>query len=107
MKNTARMNKNSGMTLIELLVAMVIGLVLLGGVYVSFVSSTTTNSMNEQLSRMQENGRFAMQLMTRTVRSVGYQGCGGIGVTVENVIREQDYAFDFEESLFGFDADGT
>ena len=107
MKINAWKNKNSGMTLVELLVAMVVGLILLGGVYVSFVSSTTTNSMNEQLSRMQENGRFAMEIITRTVRSVGYQGCGGLGVTIDNVIREKDYAFRFSEAVFGYDAVGT
>lgn len=48
----------AGFSLIELLVAMAIGLVLTGGLYQVFVGSNNTYSMNERLSRVQENGRF-------------------------------------------------
>ena len=88
MKNTKGLTNNSGMTLVELLVAMVVGMILLGGVYVSFVSSTTTNSMNEQLSRMQENGRFATEVLTRSIRMAGFRGCDTFG-PLTNTLKEQ------------------
>lgn len=75
MKRIEYKKNNTGMTLVELLVAMVVGLILLGGVYTVFVGSTTTNSMNIELSRMQENGRFAMTYLNREIRQAGYMGC--------------------------------
>lgn len=64
-----------GMTLIEILIALLIGAFLLGGVLQIFVSSKQTNRMQENLSRLQENGRFAMNFLTKDVRMAGYWGC--------------------------------
>jgi type IV pilus assembly protein PilW len=106
---------SSGMTLVELLVAMVVGMVLLGGVYVSFTSSTTTNSMNEQLSRIQENGRFATSLLTGEVRDAGYVGCLNDVTSFKNVLAPFDpsnpdtvesFLYDFSSALHGFEANG-
>ena len=73
-----------GMTLVELLVAMVIGLILLGGVYQIFVGSTTSSRENEQFARIQENARFAMEIFGRDLRMAGYSGCFG-GTPVNNL----------------------
>lgn len=66
-----------GMSLVELLVAMVIGLVLLGGVYQVFTGSTTSSRENQQFARLQENARFAMEILGREIRAAGYTGCFG------------------------------
>jgi len=63
------------MTLIEIMIALLIGAFLLGGVLQIFVSSKQTNRMQENLSRLQENGRFAMNFLTRDIRMAGYWGC--------------------------------
>ncbi len=73
-----------GMSLVELLVAMVIGLVLLGGVYQVFTGSTTSSRENQQFSRLQENARFAMEILGREIRVAGYAGCFG-GNLVNNL----------------------
>jgi len=99
-------NSEVGMTLVELMIAMVIGLILLGGVYVVFISSRTTYSLNEQVSRVQENGRFAIEVLTRDIRMAGYRGCGGDSVTIENFLVDQSYAYDFASSLRGYEAQG-
>ncbi|MCK5727746.1 MAG: PilW family protein [Methylococcales bacterium] len=67
--------KQSGMTLIEIMIAMLIGVFLLGGVMQIFMSSRQSYRMQDNLSRMQENGRFAMDFLTRDIRMVGHQGC--------------------------------
>ncbi len=64
----------TGMTLIEILIALLIGAFLLGGVLQIFVSSKQTNRMQENLSRLQENGRFAMNFLTKDIRMAGYWG---------------------------------
>lgn len=64
-----------GMTLIEIMIALLIGAFLLGGVMQIFVSSQQTNRMQENLSRLQENGRFAMEFISKDIRRAGFQGC--------------------------------
>ena len=64
-----------GMTLVEIMVAITISLVLLGGVMQIFLSSKQTYRMNEELARLQENGRLVLDLLSRDVRMTGFQGC--------------------------------
>ena len=64
--------KERAFSLIELLVAMAIGLLLTLLVANLFVGSRNTNTTTDELSRMQENIRFTYQLMTRSVRHAGY-----------------------------------
>lgn len=82
MKNTlaagrsGRIVRPSGVSLIELMIALVIaGLLALGLVQI-FGASKTTSDMQEGLSRVQENGRFATQFLARQLRMVGFMGCG-------------------------------
>jgi type IV pilus assembly protein PilW len=67
---TARTQR--GLSIIELLVAMVIGLLLMTGVLQVFFASKQTYSSNEAASRLQENGRFALEFIAQSVRMAGY-----------------------------------
>jgi type IV pilus assembly protein PilW len=64
-----------GFSLVEFMVASVIGLFLLAGLIQMFQQNRTSHRMNESLSRLQENGRFATQLFSDTLRMAGYAGC--------------------------------
>jgi len=75
MKNYHIHSKQNGLTLIEILVAMVIGLFLLAGVMQIFLGSQQSYRLQENLSRMQENGRFAIDFITRDIRMAGAMGC--------------------------------
>ncbi|OAI21156.1 hypothetical protein A1359_19775 [Methylomonas lenta] len=70
-----RQRRQQGMTLIEIMIALVIGAFLLGGVLQIFVNSKQTYRMQENLSRMQENGRFAMEFLEHDLRMAGFWGC--------------------------------
>jgi type IV pilus assembly protein PilW len=72
---SAHGGRHGGFTVIELMVAMVISLLLLGGVVTIFVSSKGTYERVERLSRTQEAGRFALDAIVRDIRSAGYMGC--------------------------------
>ncbi|OGR32355.1 MAG: hypothetical protein A2091_00400 [Desulfuromonadales bacterium GWD2_61_12] len=61
----------AGLSLVEMLVAMAVSLVLLGGVYQIFLSSTTTYGTQAELGRLQENGRFAVDILAREIRRAG------------------------------------
>jgi type IV pilus assembly protein PilW len=65
----------TGLTLIEIMIALLIGAFLLGGVLQIFITSKQTYRMQENLSRLQENGRFAMEFLSKDIRMAGYWDC--------------------------------
>lgn len=68
--------QQTGLSLIELMIAMLIGLLLVIGMIQIFGASRATYQMQDGLSRVQESGRFATQYLQRQLRMVGYMGCG-------------------------------
>ncbi|MDD5724078.1 MAG: prepilin-type N-terminal cleavage/methylation domain-containing protein [Syntrophales bacterium] len=61
-----------GFTLVEMLIAMTVGLVLLGAMYGVFTLHNKTFGTQEQIAEMQQNARATMDLMIREVRMAGY-----------------------------------
>ena len=66
-----------GLSLIELLIAMVLGLTLAAGVMQIYVGSSATERDQDARLRMQENGRFALNFLANELRMAGYLGCLG------------------------------
>lgn len=64
----------AGLSMIELMVALAISLVLLGGVIQMFVSSKKALRGQDALAVMQENARFALGIISRSVKSAGHWG---------------------------------
>ncbi len=64
--------RESGLTLIELLVSMILVLILLGGGYSLFTSQTRAYSLSEQVMEMQGNARFAFDIIVRDLQMSGY-----------------------------------
>ena len=67
-----RMRRHDGFTLIELMIAMMLGIFLIGAVILTYLSSRSAASDAEQISRMQANVRFAVEYMIRDFRNAGY-----------------------------------
>lgn len=73
MKRPLRIPPNAaGFTLVELMVAMAISLFLLAALVQIMSGSTQTFRANQGLSRIQEGGRYAMEIIGRQIRSAGY-----------------------------------
>ncbi len=66
--------KNKGMSLIELLIALVISSILMGAMYQTFIKQQKTYAVQEQVSEAQQNVRIAMDTIVRYVRMAGYKG---------------------------------
>jgi len=64
----------AGLTLVELLVAMTIGLVLIVGATQVYVDSHAAYAVNETTARLQENARYAMSVLDPDIRMAGYWG---------------------------------
>ncbi|MEX0731791.1 MAG: PilW family protein [Aquisalimonadaceae bacterium] len=67
--------KQSGLSLVELMVAVVLGLLLMTGIFSVFLASKQTYRLSDAVSRMQENGRFALEMLASDIRMAGHQGC--------------------------------
>lgn len=70
----------SGFSLIEIMVALGISLFIMAGIGYVYINSKQTYRTQEQLSRLQENGRLAFEYLARDIRMAGYWGCGTAGM---------------------------
>ncbi len=90
MKKQFYKNSQQGMTLIEILIAMTLGAFLLSGVIQIYLSSKQSNRMQENMSRMQENGRFAMEFIARDIRGADHKECFSDGSTGGEIFGSND-----------------
>lgn len=67
--------QQQGISLVEVLVAMVISLFLLAGIIQVYLANTASYSFTNAISRIQENARYAMDTMAQDLRMAGYFGC--------------------------------
>jgi type IV pilus assembly protein PilW len=67
--------KTKGFSLVELMVAVTIGLIILVSVSAIFITSKKSYNVQDRMARLQENARFAMQYIMKDVRMAGYYGC--------------------------------
>jgi type IV pilus assembly protein PilW len=65
--------RQRGVGLIELMISLVIGLVLLGAVAYFFLGSQQISRTHDDMSRMQESGRNAMEILGKAIRQAGYR----------------------------------
>lgn len=68
-----------GVTLVELMVAMVLGLLVAGGIITLFLSTSNSNRVQTQLARMQEDGRFAIGKLEDDVSMATGMYCNNTG----------------------------
>ncbi len=65
-----------GLTLVELMVALVLGLLLSGAAISLFITARESYRTNEALARGQETGRYAFEVLGRSLREAGGITCG-------------------------------
>lgn len=117
-----------GLSLVELLIAIALGLFLIWGVTQSFLTSRQSYRLQQGVSRVQENGRLAQEFLGFDIRNAGDYGCGSgddfvwgdfdvrndspacatspYGTTGINMIGTVDFATNgFEYAVYGFNND--
>ncbi|WP_237064387.1 PilW family protein [Microbulbifer zhoushanensis] len=98
------MRRQQGVSLVELLVALAIGVVLMTGVVQLFLSSRVTFSTQQALSRVQETGRLAMEFLAQDIRMAGYMGCMSRNMSFTNTLNDSDeLAYRFNVGIEGLD----
>lgn len=71
--------RQRGLTLIELMVAMVLGLIVAAGIITVFASTSHSNRAQNQMASLQESGRFAMTRLKGDLRMANGQYCSNSG----------------------------
>lgn len=107
--------RQAGLSLVELMVALVIGTILMLGVVQVFGASRASYQLSEGMSRAQENARFAIDFLQRDVRMAGHFGCVNDQAHAQNTpsgltntLRSTTHpALDFNRSIMAYEAVGT
>lgn len=103
--------KNStGLTLMEVMIAMLIGILLLGGAVSMFISNKRIYREQEMMGRLQENARFGIDILLRDIRMAGYTGCSDDISNVENHIAgtaDDDDMLNFSNAVEGSESAGN
>jgi len=108
--------RQTGLSLVELMIALVVGLLLLGGVIEIFVANKQTYRVADASARIQENARFATEILGRYLRIAGYRSdptvdfatafapvtYAGYGFTTGQVITGSD-----DEIVIRYQGDGV
>lgn len=68
------MRGQRGLTIVELMIALLLGLFVIGGVIFVFAGSKRSYTETEQQTRIAENGRFAVQMLESELRLAGFFG---------------------------------
>lgn len=101
-----------GLTLVELMVALVLGLLLMAVVGQVYLVNRATFTAQEQQGLLQEGGRFALEFLARDARMAGLTGCSSRRppdqpLQVRNYLNNTSYPFDPMLGVRGYDANGT
>lgn len=67
--------RHAGFSLVEMMIAMTLGLFLLIGITYSYLATRDAYRSEEVVARMQEAGRLAFEYLSRDMRMAGYMGC--------------------------------
>lgn len=107
-QSSTHMHRQAGLSMVELMVAITLGLILLAGVIQIFASNKQTYRVQEATARVQENGRIAMQLITQDIRMADYWGCAQAVTGVINHLDCVDCGYDLMNGgITGTNNDGV
>lgn len=74
-KQTCSRTKQDGFTIVELMVAATLGVLILAGAISMLSTNKRVYTEQDEMGRLQENARFALDLLIRDIRMAGYAGC--------------------------------
>jgi len=102
--NWQKENRCAGFTIVELMIALAISAILLGGVVQVYSNSKQTYRTTENVARMQENSRFVMDILTKEIRMAGFSPCPRTNQVAVTLDGGSDEATNFAtEAIKGFE----
>lgn len=106
------LHRTRGFTLIELMIALVLGLIVVGGVVSVLLSNQQSYRTNQALSQVQDGSRTAFEFLARDIRQAGLTGCGNT-TRVANVLNNSptgggtDWWANWNNALQGYTGSAT
>lgn len=82
-----RTHRNRGFTLIELMIAMLLGLIVIAGVTSVFLAGQKSYRTNGALAEVEDGSRIAFELLARDIRQAGETGCDTSSGRITNVLK--------------------
>ena len=105
------MKHHGGFSLVELMVAITLGLLLTGAVISVFVGSRSAYESTAGVGDMADSGRLALNLIGESVRSAGNLACNSaMSATSQTVVPGAPlvtFVNNFGQGIVGFEANGT
>lgn len=77
--------RHRGFSLVELMVAMVLGLLLIGGSITIFSANVRSAELGQAVANLQSGARFALDTISSDLRSAGFRGCAAPDTSVLNI----------------------
>ena len=68
-------SKQAGLSLIELMVASVIGLFILAGAVTVFSGNSASSKLSNGMAKIQDSGRVTLDILSNSIRMAGFEGC--------------------------------
>ena len=84
-------SRAGGFSLIELMVALTIGLIIVAGMLASFATSSASNRTNARVAEFQTNGRFATDFLRRELQHSGFAGLSWTNLTLTGATGTAEY----------------
>lgn len=100
----------SGFTIVEVMVAMLLGLIMMVGVVSLLVGNKRSFNEQTEMSRLQENARFAVEFLIKDIRMAGYVGCSDdIGKVTNHLdgASDDDKLYNMSNPVEGVDGDAS
>jgi type IV pilus assembly protein PilW len=96
-----------GLSLVELLIGMTLGLVLTSAIVQIYLSGRRNQQVQESLTGRQEAARFAAQAIERDAKMAGFRGClRDTGSVRNSLVDAADFLNDYGQYVTGFDGGG-
>lgn len=104
-----QLRTQTGLSLVELLVALLLSGTLMAGVVGVFLGMFQADRSQEGVSLVQEGGRFAVNFLAQDLRMAGYLGCSSTlnPDDINNTLNGPAPSFQPERSIQGWEANGT
>jgi len=106
MKPSQINRRQKGLTLVELMIAMLLSLLLIAGAASMFLGSKKTFKVQEESARIQENIRYIVSRMIKDISPAGFYGCApsaqnGASQIKSTVRKDNDNFYDFTHAITG------
>jgi type IV pilus assembly protein PilW len=97
-----------GFSIVELMVAVTLGLIVTGAVISTFVGMHSASGVTSSESLVADNGRVTLDIIQQALRSAGYMACNNTQRQIVSLpAGPTPMTYDFTEALSAYEASGT